>query len=112
MPRGKRKRGAKSQAVRAYLQANPNAMPKAVVAAMAAKKIKVSSNLVSAIKAKLKGGTVRSAARRGRPAKRRGRGAGNGSISIDALLAAKRLVEEVGGVERAKEALDVLGRLG
>jgi hypothetical protein len=87
-------------------------MPKAVVAAMAAKKIKVSANLVSAIKGKLKGGKVRSAARRGRPAKRRGRGAGNGSISIDALFAAKRLVDEVGGVERAKEALDVLGRLG
>jgi hypothetical protein len=54
---------------------------------------------------------VRSAARRDRPAKRRGRGAGNGSISIDALLAAKRLVAEVGGVEQAKAALDVLARL-
>jgi hypothetical protein len=86
-------------------------MPKDVIAAMAAKKIKVSSNLVSAIKGKLKGGTVRSAVRRGRPVKRRG-GDGNGSISIDALLAAKRLVDEVGGVERAKEAIDVLGRLG
>jgi hypothetical protein len=87
-------------------------MPKAVVAAMAKKRVKVSSNLVSAIKGKLKGATVRSAARRGRPGKRRSRGAGNGSISIDALLAAKRLVDEVGSVERAKEALEVLERLG
>jgi hypothetical protein len=55
---------------------------------------------------------MRTAARRGRPAKRRGRAAGNGSISINALLATKRLAEEVGGVERAQEALDVLGRLG
>jgi hypothetical protein len=38
--------------------------------------------------------------------------AGNGSISIDVLLAANRLVEEVGGIERAKEAIEVLGRLG
>ncbi|MEX0642284.1 MAG: hypothetical protein WD468_06260 [Pirellulales bacterium] len=111
MPRGKRKRGAKSQAVREYLQANPDAMPKDAIAAMAQKKIKVSSQLISTLKAKLKGGTMRTAARRGRPAKRRGRGAGNGSISIDALLAAKRLVDEVGDVERAKEALEVLARL-
>jgi hypothetical protein len=30
----------------------------------------------------------------------------NGSISIDALLAAKRLVQEAGSVERAKEAIE------
>jgi hypothetical protein len=73
---------------------------------------KVSSNLVSAIKAKLKGGTVRTAARRTRPAKSHGCGAGIGSITIDSLLAAKRLVNEVGDFERAKVALDVLARLG
>jgi hypothetical protein len=54
---------------------------------------------------------MQNGARRGRPAKRRGRGAGNGSILIDALLAAKRLVDEAGSVERAKEAIEVLERL-
>ena len=52
----------KSQAVRDYLSAQPDAMPKDVMAALAQKGIKVSRVLVSTVKNKLnKSGTAKKA---------------------------------------------------
>jgi hypothetical protein len=81
-----------------------DARPKDVIAALAAKGIKVSSAQVSNIKAKLGG-------KRKRKAGRKARASSNGAVSLAALLDAKRLAQKMGGVEQAKRALDVLVRL-
>jgi hypothetical protein len=81
-------------------------MPKAVSAALGEKGIKVSSQLISSLKAKMKNGKKVRRGRRGRVA-----AASNGSISVDSLLAAKQLVAKVGSVEDAKQALNVLAQL-
>ena len=84
------------------------ASPKAVVAALAAKKVKVTATQVSNVKNVLKNG---------KPGKKRGRKPGrpsrNGSdlVSFADLQAAKRLVETLGSTEAAKAALDALSRL-
>jgi hypothetical protein len=44
-------------------------------------------------------------------AKKTRRGSANGNISLAGLLAAKKLVADVGGVEEARAALDALGKL-
>lgn len=98
----KLQRGAKSQAIREQLEANPQATPKEVVAALKSQRIKVSSQMVSTLKAKMKGG-----AKKGR----RKKAAGNGKFDIDTLIRAKKLAELLGGVEKAKVAIDALAKL-
>ena len=103
----------KSQAIRDYLKANPTAKPKDVVSAMTSKGIKVSAQFVS---------TVKSTSKKKGPAKRRGRPAGStvrskpaksssDSVSVDALLKMKRVVEDFGSIEEAKSALQTLEKL-
>ena len=92
------KRGAKSAAIREYLAANPGAMPKEVVIALKGKGLKVSAQMVSVLKGKAKAGRSR-----------RGRAAVN--LNVDSLLQAKKLVDQLGGIEKAQEALAVLAKL-
>jgi hypothetical protein len=98
----------KSQAIRDYLKANRKAMPKAVVEALKAQGIEVSSQMVSTVKfnmSKKKGGKKRAAAASKSSA-------GNGEmISVSALLDAKKLVEKLGSIEKTKAALDALSKL-
>ena len=93
------KRGTKSAAIREYLEAHPGAKPREVVAALKEKKgLKVSAQMVSVLKGKANAG-----------GRRRGRAAGN--LNVDALVQAKKLVDQLGGIAKAQEVLAVLAKL-
>lgn len=106
----------KSQAIRDYMKANPKAKPRDVVSAMSAKGIKVSAQFVSTVKStsKKSGGAPK---RRGRPAGstskagKKATSTGGATVSVDALLKMKRVVEDFGSIEEAKSALQTLERL-
>jgi len=98
-------RGAKSQAVRDYLTANKDAGPSAVVAGLKEQGVAVSLPTVSAIKAKMglsKKRRRRKVVRAAAPA--------NSHLTVEDLLRAKKLVDEI-GAQRAKEALEALAKL-
>ena len=102
----KRGRGGNlSGLIREYFQAHPNAGPTEVVKALGEKKITVSPTLVSNVKARmLKGAT----GVRGRP---RGRPSGK-SVTVTALLEAKRFADQVGSVEAALQGAGYAGEVG
>ncbi|EMI56532.1 hypothetical protein [Rhodopirellula sallentina] len=107
----------KSQAIRDYCSANPKAKPLEVAEAMKAQGIDVTAQFVSTVKSNSK----KSKTTRGRKAvskkavkkaTRRGpRTSAASEVSLDSLLNAKKLVEEMGGVEDARNALSVLEQL-
>ena len=102
----------KSQAIRDYLAANPQAGPTAIVAALASKKIKVTTALVSGVKTRAGSKTRRRG--RGRPRKtttRRRSSMRDDTVAVSDLLQAKKLAERMGGIERAQTALAALARL-
>ena len=102
----------KSQAIRDYLAANPQAGPTAIVAALATKKIKVTTALVSGVKTRA--GSKTRGRGRGRPRKtatKRRRSMSKDTVVISDLLQAKKLAERMGGIERARTALAALARL-
>ena len=114
-------RGAMSQAIRDYFKEHPQATGAEVVEGLKAQGIEIRPGLVSNVKynmkakkkarRKLKAAAVKehvaaphaAAARPGRPAKAK--------ISGEDLLKAKKLVDQMGGVEHARQALDLLGQL-
>jgi len=97
-----RKKTNKSAHIRAALgEMGKDAAPKDVIAALAAKRIKVSASQVSNVKASLNGGARKS---------KRGRQSMNGSVSLNDLFAAKKLAGEI-GLEKAQEALAALAKL-
>ncbi|MBX7073472.1 MAG: hypothetical protein K1X71_10030 [Pirellulales bacterium] len=77
--------------------------PKDIIAKLAEKNIKVSPAQVSNIKAVMK--------KSGSSGSGRGRRSAAGSLSIDDLVAAKKLADQLGGVAAAQRALDALARL-
>lgn len=95
-------RGARSQAVRDYLAKNPTANVKTVVEELAKEGIKVSGALVGAIKYT-----------KGKKAKRKRikAAAVSEGLDLNQLIAVKRLVNELGGIERVKHALTALEKL-
>lgn len=97
----KAKRGEKSAAIRDYLAANPGARTVDVVAALKKQRIRVSSQMVSNLKGK--GGS-------GKPKKRTAAKSG-GLPSIEDLIAAKKLADQLGGVEQARAAIALLAKL-
>ena len=100
----KEKKVNRSQAIREFLAKNPGARPKAIKAGLAKKGVVVSNSLVNAIKY----GRPKTAGKRGR---KPGPRSAAGETSFDALLDAKSLADKLGGVRRARQALDMLGRL-
>ena len=100
----------KTQAVLAYLADNPDDKPKAVAEALSSRGIKVTAGAVSTIKFNAAKKGTAPAAKIGRPAKAV-KASGQGSSSLDQLLAAKDLVDKVGGVDEAKRLLDALAKL-
>jgi hypothetical protein len=98
----KQPRGAKTQAIRDYLSANKKAKASEVVSALAEKGITISPAAVYNLKARKRMG------RRRRKAEANGQVVG---LSIDHLIAAKKLVDTVGGVQQAREAVDALAKL-
>ncbi len=98
----------KTAAVKEYLDANPNAGPKEVVAALKQKKISVTPNYVSNIKSKGKSGGKRVGKRRHKAVAAQVSGSGPLSSKLAEAIA---LVEKVGGIEKAKETLDAVRAL-
>ena len=98
----------KTQAIKDYLTAHPHEGPKAVAEALTAKGLDVTAGYVSTIKSnmKMKGSEPgkRSASFARSPAS-------GDSVSLDSLIKAKKLVEELGGVDDARRILDALARL-
>lgn len=100
----------RSQAIRDYFATSPNASLAEVKAALAKNGIKVSDSLINAVKYKKPKG-IRGR-KRGRPAvKGKGPRPAAANVSIDLLVAAKKLVDSLGGIENATAAIDVLKRL-
>lgn len=89
-------------AIRAYSEKHPDAKPKEIAEALKKRGIDIKPQYVSTIKTLDKN-------RSGKKGKRRG---SKGSGSFETLLQAKRLAEQLGGVELAREALDALAKLG
>ena len=118
----KKKSVNKSQAVRDYLSAHPDAMPKEVMAALAKEGIKVSRVLVSTIKTKLKkDGTAKKAAKKPaaavvaapqHPQPSRSRRNGGGTITLDQVKKVAQTIKTLGGYQRMTEVLAVIKELG
>lgn len=112
----KKARGNKSQAIRDYLAENPQATASEIVPALKKQGFKVSPGLVSQVKstsgpkrgrrkgAKKKGTRKKGPARAGRPA-------AAGGLSLSDLQEAKRLADQLGGVQEARAALEALEEL-
>ena len=118
----------KSAAIREYVTANPEAKPPEIVGAMKDQGIEVSPAFVSTIKSKTVGKSATKTGRRaGRP-KKAGRpkgstkaavaaapatrsSTGQGTVSVDQLLKAKKLAGELGGVSQARAALEALEKI-
>jgi hypothetical protein len=93
----------KSQAIRDYLDVNPDATPSVIQQDLLRDGVKVGYSLISQVKYK---------AAAGRKATRRGAGRGRpANISMDELVSAKQIADRMGGLERAKQALTMLSRL-
>jgi hypothetical protein len=95
---------SKSEAIRTFKNENPDAGPKAISAALAADGMKVTPAFVSTVLSndKRKSGTI---------GRGRGRRAGGGDSSVDNLIQAKKLAEQMGGIEQARAALNALERI-
>jgi hypothetical protein len=93
-----RKKPNKSQLIRDYKAKHPDARPVEIVKALKAHK--VSAPLVSGVLQRASGG------------KKGKRGRKTTGLTLDSLLGAKKLVEQLGGIEAAKKALNVLEKLG
>jgi DNA-binding IscR family transcriptional regulator len=107
--RGRRKSNVnKTLEIKTMLDADANASPKAISAALAEKGIKTSPAYVSSIKSKLKksGGAKRTGRRGGRRAMKVG-----DEVSISKLVETKRFANKMGGVENLKKVIDALAKL-
>ncbi|MCC9643481.1 hypothetical protein LOC71_14445 [Rhodopirellula sp. JC740] len=115
----------KSQAIRDYYTANPSAKPMEVAAELGKKGIDVTPAFVSTVKSTTMGKSAKKSARksaakspaakktgakRGRPAGSTSKAASN-EVSLDSLLQVKKIVEEMGSVQDAKNALTALEKL-
>lgn len=101
------KRGAKTQAVRDYLSANPEASPKMVVEGLKEKGVKVKVTLVNSIKY----GKRSKSAKGRRKTTGAGRKHGAGPVTVEQLIEVKRLADSLGGGDRVRSALDALDQL-
>jgi len=95
----------KSQAIRAYKSTHKRSKPKEISAALAKEGVNVTPAFVS---------TVLSTARRkkGKSGRRSGAKAAGGSSSpYSHLIQARKLADQMGGVEKARAALDALAKI-
>ena len=94
----------KSQAIRDALAKNPDASPKDLSAELTAQGVKVTAAFVSMIKFKAKIGR--------KPGRKKGRSnLATGLVDSHALLEAKKLVDRVGGIDKAQSLLGTLRKL-
>ena len=99
---------SKSKAIRDYMAAKPGVGPTAVAQALAKEGVKVSAAFVSTVKSMAK--NKKPGRRVGRPRGRKPAAAGD-QFTVSELLQAKKLAEQMGGVEKAKAAIDALAKL-
>jgi hypothetical protein len=102
----------KSDHVRRYLSKHPAAKPKEIHEGLTSEGVEVSMALINRIK--YGPGSGRKGKRGGRRRRRAvATAAANGSnqLSLEHLLAAKKLVQQLGGIESAKQAVDALAKL-
>lgn len=97
----------KSEEIRRYVGQNPSAGPKQIREDLAREGIRVTASLVNRIKY----GGGRKKKRRGRKAKVAEAVNGASPLSLEHLIAAKKLVTQLGSVQSAKQAVDALVRL-
>jgi hypothetical protein len=97
----------KSAAIRVYKAANPSASPKEIAEALEKSGLSVSAQFVSTVlsNARKKGGTV------GKRGRKPGRPVAVPVDNIQQLIMVKKLVDQMGGVAKAKAAVDVLARI-
>src|SRR5690242_1685669 len=97
----------KSATIRDYKAVNPSATPKEVAEALEKSGVSVSAQFVSTVlsNAKKKGGKV------GTRGRKPGRPVAVPVGDLQQLIQVKKLVDQMGGVEKAKAAVDVLARL-
>jgi len=103
----KKKAGVnKSQAIRDHLAKHPDDGLKAIVAALGKKKIKVTESLASHVK-------YTSAGKKKRRKKKAAttQRTVSDKISISTLVQAKKMADQLGGIEKAKTALAALAKL-
>jgi hypothetical protein len=105
-----RKPGAKTQAVRQALNANPEKLPKEIAEILTAEGLQVSANYVSTIKSKLKmkGKRKQKAAA---PVPAACIDVAADAISIGLLRKAKKLAQELGGIKAAQTAIHALAQI-
>lgn len=113
MARGAKSGMTGSDAIREQLTITPKANVAEIQQALQAKGIKVSDSLVAAVKYRKKKGKKG----RKKPGRKPGRPAASAkatkeTISVDALVAASKLVESLGGADSAIKAINVLKRIG
>ncbi len=98
----------KSEAIRKYKQDNPDAGPKEISAALAKAGFKVTPGFISTVLS-----NDRRKARKGRRkgGRKPARQASAGGDAVQALVQAKRLADQMGGVAQARSALDALARI-
>ena len=103
MARKSKSAANKSAAIRDYKAANPTAGPKEIAQALGKSGIPVTAQFVSTVlsNAKRKGGKV---SKRGRPR-------ALPLNDLEQLVQVKKFVDQLGGLEKAKAAVDVLARI-
>ena len=104
MAKRAKRRGEKSAAIRDYREKNPGAKPKEIAEQLNQLGLKVTPGYVSTILSNDKRGEKAPKARRGRP-RRQPAAASAVEFSFENLLAVKNLVDKVGSVEAAQNAI-------
>lgn len=101
----------KSSEIRNYKAANPTASPKEIAEALGKTGLSVSAQFVSTVLSndKKRGGKVgKRGPKPGRKAASASRGGGG---NIEQLIKAKQLVDQMGGIDNARSAINVLAQI-
>lgn len=95
----------KSEAIRKYKSAHADAGPKEISAALAKEGLKITPGFISTV---LSNDRRKAGKSRRKGGRKPGRPAAAGGGAVEALVQAKRLADEMGGVAKARAALDAL----
>ncbi len=105
----------RSKAIRDYLGAHSTATNQEVKQALAEQGIEVSDTLVSNARKSagmpLKKRRRRKLTKRG-PGRPSVAGPGNGKVAVEDLMAARKFIAQVGGIDEAKRLVDVMAKVG
>jgi len=96
---------SKSAAIRNYKNGHQEAGPKEIAEALGKEGTKVTPAFVSTVLS-----NDRRKGRKGRRKAARGRGR-SAANSFESLVQAKKLADQMGGIDKARQALDVLARI-